>query len=50
MRLEGLGKLEKSNDFIGNRFRNLRPCSIVAELTTLLRAPRKSQIRTAGHA
>jgi hypothetical protein len=29
MRLEGLGKLKKSNDFIGNWTRDLSPCSIV---------------------
>jgi hypothetical protein len=39
VRLEGLGKLKKSNDLIGIRIRDLPACSIVFQPTTLLRAP-----------
>jgi hypothetical protein len=40
MRLEGLGQLKKiSSDLIGNGTRDLPACSIVPQLTTLLRAP-----------
>jgi hypothetical protein len=38
-RLEGLGKLKKSNDLIGDRTHDLPACSIVPQLTTLPRAP-----------
>jgi hypothetical protein len=34
---EGLGKLKKSNDLIGNRTCNLPACSIVPQPTMLLR-------------
>jgi hypothetical protein len=40
VRLEGLGKFEKSNDLTGNRTRDLPVCSIVPEPTTLPRAPK----------
>jgi hypothetical protein len=33
--LEGLGKLKKSNDLIGNRTRDFPACSIVPQPTTL---------------
>jgi hypothetical protein len=36
VRLEGLGKLKKSNDLIGNRIRDLPPCSIVPQPITIL--------------
>jgi hypothetical protein len=39
VRLEGLGKLKKSNDLIGNRTRDLPACSILPQTTTLPRAP-----------
>jgi hypothetical protein len=39
VQLEGLGKLKKSNDFIGNLSRDLPACSIVHQPTTLSRAP-----------
>jgi hypothetical protein len=39
MRLEGLGKLKKSNDLIGIRTRDLPACSVVPQPTTLPRAP-----------
>jgi hypothetical protein len=39
VRLEGLGKLNKFNEFIRKRARDLSACSIVPELTTLQRAP-----------
>jgi hypothetical protein len=39
VRLEGLGKLKKSNDLIGNRTGDLPACSIVLQPTTLQRAP-----------
>jgi hypothetical protein len=38
VRLQVIGKLRKSNDFTGNRTRDLPACSIV-QLTTLPRAP-----------
>jgi hypothetical protein len=38
VRLEGLGKLKKSNDLIGTRTRYLPTCSIVPQPTTLPRA------------
>jgi hypothetical protein len=38
-RLEGLGQVKKSNDLIGNQTRDLPACSIVSQLTTLLRVP-----------
>jgi hypothetical protein len=38
MRLVGLGKLKKSNDFFGNRTRGLLACSIVPQPTTVSRA------------
>jgi hypothetical protein len=31
VRPEGLGKLKKSSDIIGNRTRDFAPCSIVAQ-------------------
>jgi hypothetical protein len=37
MRLEGLGQLKLSNDFIGNRTRDLPAFSIVLQLTMLPR-------------
>jgi hypothetical protein len=37
VRLEGLGRLKKSNYLIGNRTRNLSTCSIVPQPTTLPR-------------
>jgi hypothetical protein len=39
VRLEELGELEKSNDLIGTRSRDLPACSIVPQPTTLPRAP-----------
>jgi hypothetical protein len=39
VRLEGLGKLKKSNDLIGTRSHDLPACSIVPQPTTLQRAP-----------
>jgi hypothetical protein len=39
VRLEGLGQLEKSNDLIGIRTRDLPGCSIVSQPTTLPCAP-----------
>jgi hypothetical protein len=39
VRLEGLGKLKKSNDLIGNRTRDLLACSIVLQPTMLPRGP-----------
>jgi hypothetical protein len=39
VRLEGLGKLKKSNDLIGNRIRDLPACNMVPQTTALLRAP-----------
>jgi hypothetical protein len=39
VRLQGLGKLKKSSDIIGNRTRGLPPCSIVPQTTSLQRAP-----------
>jgi hypothetical protein len=39
---ERLGKLEKSNDLIGNRTRDPSDCSIVSKPTTLPRAPLKT--------
>jgi hypothetical protein len=39
VRLEGLGKLKKFNDLIGNRTRDLPSCSIVPQATTLPRSP-----------
>jgi hypothetical protein len=41
MRLEGLGKLKKSDDLIGHRNGNLPACSIVPQPTTLPRTPMK---------
>jgi hypothetical protein len=38
-RLEGLGKLKKSNDLIGNQTRDLPACRIVPQPTTLSRTP-----------
>jgi hypothetical protein len=35
VRLEGLGKLKKANDFIGSRNRLLPICSVVPQPTTL---------------
>jgi hypothetical protein len=35
VRLEGLGKLKKSNDLIGIRTRDLPACNIVLEATAL---------------
>jgi hypothetical protein len=50
--LEGLGKLKKSNDLIGNRNRDLPACSIVPQPITLPRAQikpiNKENIRTAA--
>jgi hypothetical protein len=37
--MEGLSKLKKSNDLIGNRAHDLPACSIVPQPTTLPRAP-----------
>jgi hypothetical protein len=37
--LEGLGKLKKSNDFIGNQTRDLPPCTTVPQPTMLPCAP-----------
>jgi hypothetical protein len=39
VRLEGLGKLKKSDDLIGNLTHHLPACSIVPEPTTLPRVP-----------
>jgi hypothetical protein len=39
VRLEGLDKLKKSNDLIGNRTRDIPGCSIVPQPTMLLRTP-----------
>jgi hypothetical protein len=39
MRLEGLGKLKKSNDLIGNQTCELPACSIASQPTTLPRTP-----------
>jgi hypothetical protein len=39
VRLEGLGQLRKSNDFIGTRTRDLPIWSIVPQPTTLPRSP-----------
>jgi hypothetical protein len=39
VRLDGLGKLKKSNDLIGNRNRDLPACSVVPQITTLPHAP-----------
>jgi hypothetical protein len=39
MRLEGLGKLEKINNLIRNRTRDLLPCIIVPQPNTLPRVP-----------
>jgi hypothetical protein len=39
VRLEGLGKLKKSSDFIGTWTRDLPACSIVPQPTTLPRVP-----------
>jgi hypothetical protein len=39
VRLEGSGKLKKSNDLIGNRTRDLPACSIVPQPTTLPHVP-----------
>jgi hypothetical protein len=41
VRLEGLGKLKKSSDLMGNRTCDLPACSIVPQPTTLSRAPFK---------
>jgi hypothetical protein len=38
VRLEGLGKLKKSNDLIGNGARDLPACIIVPQLTAVARA------------
>jgi hypothetical protein len=38
VRLEGLVKLKKSSDLIRNRARDLSPCSIMPQPTTLPRA------------
>jgi hypothetical protein len=38
VRLEGLGKLKKSNDLIGNQTHDLPAFSIVPQPTVLLRA------------
>jgi hypothetical protein len=40
MLLEGLGKLEKLNDLIWTRIRDLPACSIVPQPTTLPRVPK----------
>jgi hypothetical protein len=45
MRLEGLGKLKKSNDLIGIRTRDLPACSVVPQPTTLPLDPRVSNGR-----
>jgi hypothetical protein len=39
VRLEGLGKLKKFNDLIGNRTCDLPACSIMPQPTTLPRDP-----------
>jgi hypothetical protein len=39
LRMDGFGKLKKSNDLIGIRTRNLPACSIAPQPTTLPRAP-----------
>jgi hypothetical protein len=39
VRLEGLGQLKKSSDFIGNRTYDLSACSILPQPITLPRAP-----------
>jgi hypothetical protein len=39
VRLEGLGKLRKSNNLIGNRTLDLLTYSLVPQPTTLPRAP-----------
>jgi hypothetical protein len=39
VRLEGLGQLNKFNDLIGNRTRDLPACNIIPQPTTLPRAP-----------
>jgi hypothetical protein len=49
VRLEGLGKLKKFNDLIGNRTRDLPACGIVPQPTTLPRgALRQRQIHAAS--
>jgi hypothetical protein len=47
VRLEGLGHLKKSNDFIGKRTRDLPACSIVPQLITLPSAPNPLVSRSA---
>jgi hypothetical protein len=44
VRLEGFGKLKKSNNLIGNGTRDLLACSIVPQPTTLSRAPNLTYI------
>jgi hypothetical protein len=39
-------EIEKSSDLIGNRNRDLTNCSIVAQPTTLPRAPKKQEVYT----
>jgi hypothetical protein len=48
VRLEGLGKLKKSNDLIGNRTRDLLACSIMPQPTTIPRAPFSQKVRRRG--
>jgi hypothetical protein len=48
VRLEGLGKLKKSNDLIVIRTRDLPACRIVPQPTTLPRAPPRSVRRKSG--
>jgi hypothetical protein len=43
VRLEGLGKLKRFNDLIGNRTHNIRACSIVPQPSTLPRATCKQE-------
>jgi hypothetical protein len=44
VRLEGLGKLKKFNDFIRNRTLNLQTCSMMLQLNTLPRAPYRCNV------
>jgi hypothetical protein len=46
VQLEGLGKLKKSNDVIGNQSHDLLAYSIVPEPTALLHVPRVNLIIT----
>jgi hypothetical protein len=45
----GIRSIEKSNDIIGNRTRDLLACSIVPQPTTLPRAPTAATTTTANN-